>query len=61
MKKLILTLTVASFVVFTSCKENAAEKINQENVELKLLKETHKQLFFQPLHLIKQNMILVKL
>jgi len=33
MKKLILTLTVASFVVFTSCKENAAEKIKQENVE----------------------------
>ena len=32
MKKLILTLTVASLVVFTSCKENAAEKINQENV-----------------------------
>ena len=31
MKKLILTLAVASFV-FTSCKENAAEKINQENV-----------------------------
>jgi hypothetical protein len=31
MKKLILTLTVASLVVFTSCKENAAEKINQEN------------------------------
>ena len=32
MKKLILTLTVASLVVFTSCKENATEKINQENV-----------------------------
>ena len=32
MKKLFLTLTVASLVVFTSCKENAAEKINQENV-----------------------------
>jgi hypothetical protein len=32
MKKLFLTLTIASLVVFTSCKENAAEKINQENV-----------------------------
>ena len=32
MKKLLLTLTIASLVVFTSCKENAAEKINQENV-----------------------------
>ena len=32
MKKLILSLTVASLVVFTSCKENAAEKIDQENV-----------------------------
>ena len=32
MKKLILTLTVASLVVFTSCKENAAEKIDKENV-----------------------------
>ena len=32
MKKLFLTLTVASLVVFTSCKENATEKINQENV-----------------------------
>ena len=30
MKKLILSLTVASLVVFTSCKENAAEKIDQE-------------------------------
>ena len=33
MKKLFLTLTIASLVVFTSCKENAAEKINQENVD----------------------------
>ncbi|MDC1259106.1 DUF1573 domain-containing protein [Flavobacteriaceae bacterium] len=32
MKKLILTLTVASLVVFTSCKKNVEEKINQENV-----------------------------
>jgi hypothetical protein len=32
MKKLFLTLTITSLVVFTSCKENAAEKINQENV-----------------------------
>lgn len=32
MKKLILSLTVASLVVFTSCKENAVEKIDQENV-----------------------------
>ena len=32
MKKLFLTLTIASLVAFTSCKENAAEKINQENV-----------------------------
>ncbi len=32
MKKLILTLSLASFVVFTSCKENATEKIDQENV-----------------------------
>lgn len=32
MKKLFLTLTIASLVVFTSCKENATEKINQENV-----------------------------
>ena len=32
MKKLILSLTVASLVIFTSCKENAAEKIDQENV-----------------------------
>ena len=31
MKKLILSLAVVTFV-FTSCKENAAEKINQENV-----------------------------
>ena len=34
MKKLFLTLTIASLVVFTSCKENAAEKINQENTKL---------------------------
>ncbi|MDG1375374.1 MAG: DUF1573 domain-containing protein [Flavobacteriaceae bacterium] len=33
MKKLILSLTLVSLVVFTSCKENAKEKINQENVE----------------------------
>ena len=33
MKKLFLTLTIASLVAFTSCKENAAEKINQENVD----------------------------
>ena len=32
MKNLFLTLTIASLVAFTSCKENAAEKINQENV-----------------------------
>ena len=32
MKKLILTLSVASLVVFTSCKEKVEEKINQENV-----------------------------
>lgn len=32
MKKLILTLSLASLVVFTSCKENATEKINQDNV-----------------------------
>ena len=32
MKKLFLSLTIASLVIFTSCKENAAEKINQENV-----------------------------
>jgi len=31
MKKLILSLAVVTFF-FTSCKENAAEKINQENV-----------------------------
>jgi hypothetical protein len=31
MKKLILTFAVATFL-FTSCKENAAEKINKENV-----------------------------
>jgi len=32
MKNLILTLTVASLVVFSSCKENVEGKINQENV-----------------------------
>jgi hypothetical protein len=32
MKNVFLTLTIASLVSFTSCKENAAEKINQENV-----------------------------
>ena len=31
MKKLFLTLTVTT-LLFTSCKENAAEKINQDNV-----------------------------
>ena len=32
MKKLFLTLTIATLTVFSSCKENATEKINQENV-----------------------------
>ena len=32
MKKLFLTLTIASLAVFSSCKKNAAEKIKQENV-----------------------------
>ena len=32
MKKLFLTLTIATLAVFSSCKENATEKINQENV-----------------------------
>tara|TARA_Y100000385_G_scaffold291967_1_gene374825 strand:+ start:7419 stop:7889 length:471 start_codon:yes stop_codon:yes gene_type:complete len=32
MKNVFLTLTIASLVSFTSCKENAAEKINQQNV-----------------------------
>jgi hypothetical protein len=32
MRNVFLTLTIASLVTFTSCKENAAEKINQENV-----------------------------
>ena len=32
MRNVFLTLTIASLVIFTSCKENAAEKINQENV-----------------------------
>ena len=33
MKKLFLLLSTIAFVSFTSCKEKATEKINQENVE----------------------------
>ena len=33
MKKLFLLFTSVALVSFTSCKENASEKINQENVE----------------------------
>ena len=33
MKKLFLLLSTISLVSFTSCKEKATEKINQENVE----------------------------
>jgi hypothetical protein len=45
MKKLFLTLTVASLVVFTSCKENAQDKIKMEN-EIAALKRdaNYKQL-----------------
>ena len=32
MKKIFLTLSVASLVAFTSCKKNVEAKINQENV-----------------------------
>ena len=32
MKKLFLLFTSVALVSFTSCKENASEKINQENV-----------------------------
>jgi phosphoserine aminotransferase len=34
MKKLFLTLTIATLAVFSSCKENATEKINQEKADL---------------------------
>ena len=33
MKKSILILSVLSVFAFTSCKENAADKVNEENVE----------------------------
>ena len=33
MKKLFLLLSTIVLVSFTSCKEKATEKINQENVE----------------------------
>ena len=33
MKKLFLLLSTIALVSFTSCKEKATEKINQENVE----------------------------
>ena len=49
MKKLILTLTVASLVVFTSCKENASRQKSTKKTLLKQLKEMRKLLFFQPL------------
>lgn len=34
MKKLILLFVVASTMVFTSCKENAADKVKAENVDV---------------------------